>query len=259
MNALRRPWLPGAAFFSVDGDKGCKGKKGGGYCARMPHPHASLLKEFKIAIDHIVPSVPPEVKAAAQARHAALLAKEDASEEEIEAALAEAGMAEYPHRKASQEIAGKLEEETRLALVLEHVDEAVRGKLKKHLDAGVPLVEVVKSDLFETEFTPEERYQVEDALLDAADHVREEVAKAIDPESAKYKKLVEKWQAHADAIKAKVDELEALAAKDPKWRDEILQKAARFREGFSVTEKDPELEEVKKEIEYWKDTFGEGL
>lgn len=225
----------------------------------MAHPHASLLKEFKIAIDHIVPSVPPETKEAALKRHAELLANENASEEEIEAALSKVGIEEYPHRKASQEIAGKLEEETRLKLVLEHVDEGVRERLKKHLDAGVPLVEIVRSSLFETEFTGSERYQVEDGLMDAADHVREEMAKAIDPSSDKYKKLVEKWRAHADEIKAKVDELEALADKDPKWKEEILQKAERFREGFSVTEKDPELEEVKKEIEYWKDTFGEGL
>ncbi|TAK03358.1 hypothetical protein EPO34_04840 [Patescibacteria group bacterium] len=225
----------------------------------MSHPHASILKEFQIAIDHIVPSVPPEVKAQALKRHAELLGNENASQEEIEAALAQTGMAEYPHRKASQEMAGKLEEDTRLALVLEHVDENVRTKLKKHLDAGVPLVEIVRSDLFETEFTGPERYQVEDGLLDAADHVREEMAKAIDPLSEKYKKLVAKWQEHAEEIKAKIDELEALADKDPKWKDEILSKVERFREGFSVTEQDPELEEVKKEIEYWKDTFGEGL
>jgi len=225
----------------------------------MPHPHASLLKEFQIAIDHIVPSVPKEIRAEAQKLHDALLKNEDASEEEIEAALAQVGIAEYPHRKASQEIAGKLEEQTRLALVLEHVDETVRAMLKKHLDAGVPLVEIVRSSLFETELTPEQRYQVEDALLDAADHVREELAKAIDPSSEKYLKLVERWRAHAATIEEKIQELEKLAAKDPKWKEEIQNKAARFREGFSVTERDPELEEVEKEIEYWKDTLGEQL
>ena len=223
------------------------------------HPHASLLKEFKIAIDHIVPSVPPEVKASATQRYDALAANADATEEEIEAALVAVGRSEYPHRKASQEIAGKREEETRLTLVLEHVDDAVRAKLKTHLDAGVPLVEIVRSDLFETDFTGEERYQVEDALLDAADHVREEMANAIDPSSEKYQKLVAKWQTHADLIEAKIQELEALAAKDPKWKDEIMAKAERFREGYAVTETDPELEEVKKEIEYWKDTMSEGI
>jgi len=225
----------------------------------MAHPHAALLKEYQIAIDHIVPSVPDELKKEAQQTHDALLKNEDATEAEILMALAKTGEAEYPHRKAAEEIAGKLEAETRLALVLDHVDETVRGKLKKHLDAGVPLEEIVKSDLFETEFTPEEKYQVEDALLDAADHVREEMAKAVDPSSAKYKKLVEKWQKHADKIEAKIAELEKVADKDPKWKEEILSKVERFREGFLVTEEDPELEVVEKEIEYWKDTFGEGL
>jgi hypothetical protein len=225
----------------------------------MSHPHASILKEYQIAIDHIVPSVPDVLKKEAQAMHDKLLADEDATLEEIEAALVKTGEAEYPHRKASEEIAGKLEATTRLTLVLEHVDENVRAKLSKHLDAGVPLEEILRSDIFETEFTPEERYQVEDALLDAADHVREEMAKAIDPNSEKYKKLVEKWKKHMEAIEAKLAELEKMASKDPKWKEEILNKVERFREGFSVTEEDPDLEVIEKEIEYWKDTFGEGL
>jgi hypothetical protein len=225
----------------------------------MAHPHAALLKEYQIAIDHIVPSVPAGLKEEAQAMHDKLLADEHATEEEIEAALGKTGEAEYPYRKASEEVAGKLEAQTRLELVLDHVDENVRAKLKTHIDAGVPLEEILRSDIFETDFTAEERYQVEDGLSDAADHVRETLEKAVDPSSEKFKKLVEKWKKRADEIEGKIAELEKLADKDPKWKDEILQKAERFREGFLVTEEDPELEVVEKEIAYWKDTFGEGL
>ena len=133
----------------------------------MPkHPYASLLKEYKIAIEHLTPTVPGEIKKEAEETLARLETNPNATEEEIRAALFKTGTAEYPHRHAFQEWGGEKEPERRLALVLEHVDETVRAKLTKHLDAGVPLAELLKSHLFETEFTPEERHQVEDGILD---------------------------------------------------------------------------------------------
>ncbi len=223
------------------------------------HPHENLLKEYQFAIDHLVPTVPAEVKAEGQGLHDALLANENAMEEEILAALEKTGRAEYPHRKAFHDVVGKLEETRKLEMVLEHVDEKVLAKLKKHLDAGVPLEAITNSSIFEEEFTAEERYQVEDALFDAADHLKEEMGKAAHPENEAYKKALAKWEAHAAAIEAKIDELEKLALKDPKWNQEIMGRVERFREGFLVTERDPELEEVTKEIEYWKGVLGEEL
>ena len=53
-----------------------------------------------------------------------------------------------------------------------------------------------------------------------------------------------------------LDELETyVQGADENQKAEIQDKVSRFREGFLVTELDPELEIVKKEIEYWKDLF----
>jgi len=226
----------------------------------MPkHPYASLLKEYKIAIEHLTPTVPGEIKKEAEETLARLEANPNATEEEIRAALFKTWTAEYPHRKAFRELSGGQEVEKRLAIVLDHVDETVRGKLKKHIDAGVPLEEVLRSELFETEFTPEERHQVEDGILDADDHVKEELEKAADATTPAYQKLLKKWHGEEEKIIGKIDELEALKSKDAKWKEEIEQKVARFREGFLVTEPDPTLEDIEKEIEYWKGTFGEEI
>lgn len=226
----------------------------------MPkHPHQAILDEYAFALGHLAPTVPKEVKEEALNTHAALLGNPHATEDEIRAALSKTGLAEYPHRHAFKELTSRMEEERRLAMVLEHVDEHVRAKLKKHLDAGVPLEEITRSRLFETDFTPEERYQVEDALLDAKDHLKEELEHAAAGRGEAYQALVRKWDAHAQAILKKIGELESLKDKDPKWRDEIAEKAKRFREGFLVTEPDPKLEEVEKEIEYWRGTFGEEI
>jgi hypothetical protein len=226
----------------------------------MPtHPFASLLGEYKIALSHLVPTVPKGVKVDAEKMLEALQRNSDATEDDIRAALVKTGMAEYPHRRAFRELHGARETNRRLEMVLEHVDENVRAKLKKHLDAGVPLEELVKSHLFETEFTPEERHQIEDGILDADDHVKEEMEKAADASAPEYQKLLKKWHSQLEKIVKKIDELEALKNKDPKWKEEIEARVARFREGLSVTEPDPELVDIEKEIEYWKGTFGEEI
>jgi hypothetical protein len=225
----------------------------------MAHPFAAELKEYQFAINHLVPTVPSEVKEEAQKLHDSLLANANAGEEEVLGALIGTGKAEYPYRKAYQELQGAAEGQLRRDFVLDHVDEPVREKLKTHLDAGVDLDEVVKSSIFETDFTPEERYQIEHGILDATEHIEEEGEKIIESRRAEYDALVEKWRKQAGEIELKIDTLEAMASKDPKWKDEILGRVKRFREGFLVTESDPELDEVKKEIEYWKGVFGEEL
>jgi len=223
----------------------------------MPHPHKALLDEYLFAINHLAPSVPPEIKNEAQTMHDALLANQNATVEEIREAMVKTGRAEYPHRHAHKELVAGTSEAKRVEMILEHVDEKVRAKLKNLLDSGVALDEITRSSMFETDFTGEERYQVEDAILDAADHLKEQMADVAKEKPAEYEALVKKWTEHVAKLDAEIAKLEALKDKDPKWRDEIMEKVARLREGFLVTEQDPELLEIEKEIEYWRGTLGE--
>lgn len=225
----------------------------------MIHPFQSFLDEYALAIQNLAPTVPDEVKQEAERMLSELKKNPDTTEEEIRKALILTGLAEYPHRRAYKELAGTRATEAEKRLVLEHVDATVREKIQPHLDAGVPLEVLVRSDLFEKELTAEQRYQVEDAILDAKDHVKEEMEKSMETGSPEYQVALKKWEGVRDAISKKIDELEAMESKDPKWKDEIAEKVKFFREGFSVTEPDPELETVEKEIEYWRGTFGEEL
>ena len=63
------------------------------------------------------------------------------------------------------------------------------------------------------------------------------------------------WKKQQEKIAQKIDELRALANKDAKWREEILDKVKTLEEGWSMVERDPELLEVEKEIEYWTQTM----
>ncbi len=223
----------------------------------MKHPYEYSLKEYKFAIDHLAPTVPTEVKEEAMKMYEMLIGNQAATPDSIHEALVKTGKAEYPHRHAYAELTRTAGGAKRNELVLEHVDETVRAKLKALLDTGATLDEIVKSNLFEEQLTADERYQVQDGILDADEHMKEEMEGMVEKKKADYDALVEKYKKQMEMIQTEIEKLRALASKDPKWKAEILDKAAQLEEGWSVTEKDPTLENVQKEIEYWRGTLGE--
>ncbi len=222
------------------------------------HPFNSLLNEYRYAVRHFVPTLPKEIKQEGVDALERLSADMQADEAQIKKVFYEIGVKEFPYRRAYQELtAGKAAPHLK-AMVLEHVDETVRSVIKPYLDSGVGIEELVKSELFEKELTPEQRYQVEDGILVASSKLAEMLKGQVSAEEASYELLVEKWKKHAGEIQKAIDELEALASQgNENQRAEIKDKVARYREGFLITETDPELQEIKKEIEYWQDTFAQ--
>ena len=215
-----------------------------------------MLDEFTFAIKHFVPTLPPEVKVQAQQILDELTGNEAADEAAIKQAFYEIGVQEYPHRRAYEELTRTSARERMNAMVLEHVDETVRGVIKPHLDANVSLGELVGSEIFESQLDPKQRYQVEDGILVASDKLAEMLKAEVGGQADQYQMLVAKWTDEAQKIQDAINELEKLAqGGDENQQAEIKSKVERFKEGFLITERDPELEEVKKEIEYWKDTF----
>lgn len=224
----------------------------------MPHPHQSALDEFQFAIRHFVPTLPKEIKEEAQQLHDSLLADESADEAMLRDVFFKIGVKEYSYRKAYEELTHSSAEAQMKAMVLEHVDETVRAVIKPHLDAGVSLDELFSSEIFETQLDAKQRYQVEDGILVSANKLAEKLKTEVGGQADTYHKLVEKWQGHAQAIEKAIADLEVLAQGGKENQQaEIKDKAARFREGFLVTEIDPQLEDVKKEIEYWRETFAQ--
>lgn len=224
----------------------------------MSHPHQSMLDEFKYAFDHFVPTLPDLIKEEAKNIHSKLLSDQSSDEVAIKNAFYDLGIQEYPHRKAYEELTLKKGAARLVDLVLEHVDDSVKKIVKPHLDSGVSLTELVSSDLFDTKLTPEEKYQVEDGVLVGKSKLADELKGDISDQSDEYKNLVEKWTKTAEQIDSSIEKLKKLgqsATADQK--QEIENKVSRFREGFLLTERDPELFEVEKEIEYWADTLSQ--
>jgi len=227
----------------------------------MSHPFKSVLDEYQIAIDHLGPTVPVEIKQEAQRMHDDLLRNKNVDEDKILVDMSKTGREEYPYRHAFNEVVGVISKKKQQKIVIEQVDNHVRQKLEKYLETGETLEELVASKFFETEFNADERFQIEHNIQETIDRDKEDLKKTAEEvlTSPMYQKALEKWQKEIKEIEEKIKELELLKEKEAKWKDEIENKVKRFRGGFLVTERDPGLLEIKKEIEYWRGTLGEDI
>jgi hypothetical protein len=224
----------------------------------MSHPHKSMLDEFQYAIDHFVSTLPDEVKMEADKLLKDLSSNQTADEDAIKKAFHDIGVKEYPHRKAYQELTLSSAGDRINDLVIEHIEDDVKKVVKPLLDSGVSLNELTSSEMFEKKLTPEQRYQIEDGIMVAKSKLADELDGKISEHSDEYQVLLKKWQGEVGELEAAIKKLEGLAAQGKgDQKQEILDKAKRYKQGFLLTERDPELGELKKEIEYWEDSFKE--
>jgi hypothetical protein len=217
-----------------------------------------MLDEFQYAINHFAPTLPPEVKTEAQVIHDKLEADETVDEGALKKAFYSIGRKEYPHRHAYEELTHTGAEALMKQMVIDHVDETVRGFIKPLLNEGVSLEELVASEIFESKLDAKQRYQVEDGIMVAKSKLADKLKAHVGAQATQYEELVGKWTAQANEIEKAINDLEVFSqGGEENQQAEIKSKVARFREGFLVTEPDPSLEEVKKEIEYWRETFAQ--
>ncbi|EKD32745.1 MAG: hypothetical protein ACD_76C00154G0002 [uncultured bacterium] len=219
------------------------------------HPHKAFLDEIQIAIKNLPPGLDSGVKEQAQKELDAFLGNPEVQEKEIKAMLIELGKKEWPYRNAFTELNRELGGAYEYELVLDHVEPPVAQKIKKLCEDGGTLEALVKSQMFETEFTGEEKHQIEDALLDAQIHLREDQEQIVAKSKDKFDSLIIKWKEKQKKLSERIEALKVLGNVDPKWKKEIEDKVEKFEEGWSVVESDVTEEEVKKEIEYWQGTL----
>lgn len=223
----------------------------------MAHPHQSFLAEFKIAIDKVVPLTPQEVIDEAKKLHEELSANEDATEKQIHQALTLIGRKEYPYRKAYLEICAGDEEQRLRTAVMERLDDNVKKKVEEYTEHGVLLDDLIKSDLFESQFEGDERYQVEQAILLADEVLDKQCDERAHSRQKEFDTLVAKWTEEAARLQGLIDQLRGMGAEDAKWAGEINSVCDKLEEGWSIVEQDPKEEEIKKEIEYWNTVLHE--
>lgn len=225
--------------------------------AHMSHPHQYLLQEFKISIDKLVPLSPKEIVDEAHQLYEELSRNENATEQQIHQALVHVGRKEFPYRKAYQELCASDEEQRLQKIVFERLESEVKAKVDAVTQHGVHVLDYVNSKLFEAQLAPDERYQVEQAILLAHDELDKQCDERATERKESYEQLVARWKAEEEKLQKLIDHLRGMSDRDPKWTDEITGKADVFEEGWSVVERDPSEEEIRKEIEYWDTVLAE--
>lgn len=220
------------------------------------HPHAALLLEWQIAINNFVPTLPVEIKEKAQKRLEDLANDPQVSEKEIRLALIEVGREEYPHRHAFYDLTNPRKEQVLQERVLTKVPSQMQSILSNFIKSGAPVTDFARSKVFEDNFSPAERIGFERAFLDAKKETTEILASSISVTSEEYLAAWKLWEEKAKRMDDLLTKIEALKDVNPMFTAEIENKVWRLKEGFSITEQDPEEKDLEKELEYWKGTLG---
>lgn len=220
----------------------------------MPHPHQYLLQEFHIAIQKFVPTVPEDIKEQSFKLYTDLLENESSSEQDIHNALISVGKNEFPHRHAFHELTDSMKDAKQVELLFSKLPAELVEKIKTAM-GGDSLEDMLRSETADTMLTGVERQQIEDVMIDVSEALNDSLKEGINADA--YKASYEKWQKQMELMQTKIDTIRAFADQSEKWKEEILGKVAALEEGWSVTEQDPELERLEKEIEYWEGKISE--
>ncbi len=199
-------------------------------------------------MERLVPLTPPEVLEEAYRLEKELFANEHATERQIHQALVEIGKKEYPYRKAYEALCATDEEKRFEAAAFAKMDPVIQEKVQAVTVHGVHLSDYVKSKLFETQLTGEERYHVEQAILAAHDVVNKQCDERASARQESFETLVKDWTAKREEIQHLIDELRNMASRSPALAGEILAQADAFEEGWSIVSRDPHEREVREAL-----------
>lgn len=217
------------------------------------HPHKYTLDLLKIVIDRLPVTAPDTIREAAHTALDKYSADPKIEAADIEAKIAEIGKQTWGPRKSYDELFQKYGLERQEELFRAELRPDVREKYLKWIKEGHRFHDVRRTADFEQAFTSDERFAMEEALLSAEESARGEVDELILGEKkSEYEERLKIWQEKQQVLDEKLQLLRAMAHESPKWSAEILDKVRLLEEGWSVVERDTDIYEVDKEIEYWR-------
>jgi hypothetical protein len=217
----------------------------------MEQNSSFLLQEFKVELENLTPTVPDKIKQEAKEKLNELKDSE-ITEQKVETAMAEVGKKTYPHRKAFQILAKDVEVSSETKLALEKLSDDIANQIKQVLPQGEKIHAVTKTEEFEEAFEPEEKHEINHAILQAEDQREEKLANKILEKQEKYEQKVQEYKERMEKIEQKIQQIKKLADKSNKWHQEITDEVQNMEAGWSLVEPDPDLEKISKRLEHWQ-------
>ncbi len=221
----------------------------------MSHAQEDLLREFRRAIEKLVPLTPKDVVDEARRVADELEVNASSTAEQIRQALVYIGRKEFPYRKAYQELCAGDEEARMQEIVLGKIDDVTKSMMEPVTKYGVHILDFVKSSQFDA-LAHHEKVAIDNAIREAHDIANRQCDERASSRADSYQELVKHWTEEAEKIQKMIVVLKDMADRDARYRDEILGRARQLEDGFSMIEEDPSQELVEKEIAHWAGVFG---
>ena len=222
------------------------------------HPHHFSLNILKALIDSAPKAFPAEKRTEMGKSYEALLANLQASQAEIEETMIAFGKEIWPYRKAFWKMHDIYGSKREGVIVKEKLSPELRSKFLEFVSGGGDLEDFRHGAVLEETFTPEEKFTLGQAELEAHDQVDAEIETMCQGEKqAEFQEMVNGFQAFRDKLIEKINILKGMAQQAPKWAGEIEEKARTFEEGFSLLEKSYNIEDIDGAVDYYQGVIDE--
>lgn len=229
------------------------------------HPHWYTLQLMKFSLDHLPPTFPEKKRKKYQERLDRFMDDPNISYDAIHHTIVDLGKESWPERMAYREMYLRYGRSSEEANLLNNLDEGIRGKYERFIHEGGKIDHVEHANTgeqiwekspFESYFTPEEKFAIEQALLAARDAAREEIDQlVIDAKKEEYQESASSYKERMAEIQKRIDELRRLADVSDKWKGDILDRVKHFEEGWSVIERGIDEIRLQKDLEHWNGTL----
>lgn len=217
----------------------------------LHHFTLSLLKHLLDKADHTL--FPQERLGAMRKEYEALAGNGSATIAHIEGAIAKFGREIWPYHEALEELYrrhGKAREEAR---VRENLPAELRAKYDQFLAQGGKLSDFRHGAALETYFTPEEKFALGQAVLDAHATTLQEIASSCRADKkSECEEVIADHKKKLASIEEKLTMLRGLASQSEKWRPEIEDKIKTFEEAFGYLERTFHKEDLDGAIDYYR-------
>lgn len=220
----------------------------------MPHPHhftISLLKHLLDKAEHTL--FPQERLGVMRSEYDKLATNPSATLSDIEGTIAKFGREIWPYHEALEELYkrhGKAREEAR---VREKLSAELRTKYDQFLAQGGKLSDFRHGAALETYFTPEEKFALGQAVLDAHHSTLQEIASSCRADKKnECEEVIADHKKKLATIEEKLTMLRGLATQSEKWKPEIEDKIKTFEEAFGYLERTFHKEDLDGAIDYYR-------
>ena len=219
----------------------------------MPHPHyytLSILKHILNKTDHTL--FPQERLEEMKKEYEKLEADSAVTQTQIEDMIIRFGKEIWPYQEGLEELYrrhGKAVEEAR---VKEKLNPQLKTKYEQFLSSGGSLSDFRQGSATELYFTPEEKFELGQAVLDAHATTLHEIASSCRADKQhECEEVIADHKQKLTRIEEKLKILKDLSARSEKWRPEIEDKIRTFEESFGYLERTFHESDIDGAIDYY--------